>query len=85
MFDLSVFSVGVSEEMRDVGFSIVLLRDGGDVDSSFLVHAQFLAEHADSATPTSGYILATIMTTPSRFFPHDNFILNHLFWLHAAI
>ena len=43
MFDLSVFSVGVSEEMRDVGFSIVLLRDGGDVDSSFVAHAPILS------------------------------------------
>jgi len=36
MFDLSIFAVSVSEEMRDIGFSFVLSLDSRDVNGSFL-------------------------------------------------
>ena len=36
MFDLSVFAEGMSQEMGDIGLRLVLFRDGGDMNGSFV-------------------------------------------------
>jgi hypothetical protein len=72
MFDLSVFTVRVTEQMSDVGFSIVLFDNGRNVDSSLVAHARCLLENPKQRNPSNGLLnLATRSRHPTHESPNQ--------------